>query len=219
MVSGLQERTVRHRDSDVRFQVWLPPSPTKPLPAILFLHGLNESGADGHRQAEVGIGPALEANPEDWPFLVVMPQKPNIKLWPSHRGLLKAVLAAVDAEFTLDRSRLYFTGLSQGGHGVMHLYDQLPWKFAAAAAVCGWALPKRARTIGGIPLRLYHGMKDRTVPYLGSTIVGIRARHLHPATEIILYPEASHNSWDRAYQRSGLAEWLLRFQMTGGSSQ
>ncbi|MEI8258033.1 MAG: phospholipase, partial [Deltaproteobacteria bacterium] len=40
----------------------------RPVPAILFLHGRGECGADGFSQLGVGLGPAIIAEPDRWPF-------------------------------------------------------------------------------------------------------------------------------------------------------
>lgn len=131
--------------------------------------------------------------------------------------MLTAILGDASTQFPIDPSRCYFTGLSQGGHGVLNLVDQLPWTFAAAAAICGWGHLVTWRAFQDIPVRLYHGMKDDVIPYEASVFVGSGSRGLHPDSEIILYPDLGHNCWDRAYQNSGLSQWLLQFKSKGGS--
>src|SRR4051812_24373719 len=48
-------------------------TPDRP-PVILFLHGGGEAGTDGHRQTTVGLGPAVRAREQSFPFVVVFPQ-------------------------------------------------------------------------------------------------------------------------------------------------
>ena len=43
----------------------------------MFLNGSGECGTDGLKQTWQGLGPALLAHPERWPFVVVLPQKPS----------------------------------------------------------------------------------------------------------------------------------------------
>lgn len=49
---------------------------TKGGPAILFLHGYGESGTDYRKQLTVGLPPRAKAHPEQWPFVLIAPQKP-----------------------------------------------------------------------------------------------------------------------------------------------
>jgi predicted peptidase len=207
---------------DTSYAVFRPKgSSRKPLPAILFLHGKGESGSDG-RQVKVGLPPRLLARPEDWPFLVVCPQKPDAdRLWPDHVPLLAAVLADVDARFRTDPARRYLTGLSQGGNGTMTLATALPWRFAAIAPVCGWADPMRvARQLKGIPTWLFHGTHDAIVPAscskaIADCMVRPDVRGDDPAPRLTLYPGVGHNAWDAAYAEAELPAWLLSHRLPG----
>ena len=189
-------------------------------PAILFLHGRGESGRDNARQVEVGLPPAIDANPRDWPFVVVAPQKPSFdRLWPQEARLLEAVLAAVDEEVQTDPLRRYLPGLSQGGNGTWALARHLPWRFAAIAPVCGWADPMRTSyELGDMPVWAFHGDADSVVPAACSeAVAGCLGRFGHPP-KLTLSPGVEHNSWDRAYGQDGsgpegLAAWFLSHRL------
>src|SRR5256885_11020513 len=45
--------------------------PGTSYPLILFLHGIGESGTDGRRQAEVGLGPAVRKRAKSFPAFVL----------------------------------------------------------------------------------------------------------------------------------------------------
>src|SRR5205823_14910448 len=62
--------------------VFVPRSYTgsEPVPLILFLHGMGESGDDGQRQTKVGLGPAIRKREKEFPFLAVFPQSQK-KTW------------------------------------------------------------------------------------------------------------------------------------------
>ena len=47
--------------------------PQTPSPAILFLHGAGQTGSDGERQAQGGLGEAIRARLSTFPFIVVFP--------------------------------------------------------------------------------------------------------------------------------------------------
>lgn len=209
--SGFFDREVDGRP----YVVFVPKGVKGPLPSILFLHGMGESGTDGLLQVSVGIGPALMRNRDRWPFLVVLPQKPvHRELWPEHANYLSKVLDAVQKEFEPDPHRRYLTGLSQGGHGTFHLVRNLSWQFAAAAAVCGWVAPETAvRNFRGIPLWAFHGEKDPVVPAEASRRAVQALQEAGEDAKLTLYPDVGHNSWDSAYAEEQLPKWLLSHRL------
>lgn len=206
---------VERRTGGHGFQVFVPPaSAGNPPPAILFLHGKGQSGTRGE-QVDIGLPRILRERPQDWPFLVVMPQKPDAEtLWPEWTGLIDAVLAAVDSEFPTDPARRYLTGLSQGGNGTLRLARSLRWRFAAIASVCGWADPiGTARQLKDMPTWLFHGSRDDIVPAsCSAAIADCMARPDlagEPLPRLTLYPGLTHNSWDVAYCEPALPGWFL----------
>lgn len=191
------------------------PEPYRPdgsAPAILFLHGRGESGTDGLLQVSQGLGVAIMKARERWPALVIFPQKATQEQdWWSERPMLQAILKAVEGEWATDAHRRTLTGLSQGGHGTFRLARHLAWQFAAVAPICGWVDPQlAAKELADMPMWAFHGDADPVVPVEGTVkaIEAIRAAGGNPT--VTIYPGVGHNSWDRAYQESDLAAWLLR---------
>ena len=92
----------------------------------------------------------------------------------------------------------------------MRLANQLRWKFAAAAPVCGWADPaEAAANLREIPVWAFHGDADSVVPVSG-TQLAIKAILAEGGNaKETIYPGVDHNSWDLAYA-SELPEWLLQ---------
>src|SRR5207248_11298799 len=117
-----------HKDADgqeAKYVLFVPYNyqGTKPVPLILFLHGAGESGSDGKKQVEVGLGKAIRQREKDFPFLVVFPQSQK-RSWradsaDAQRAL--AILAEVQKEYQVDAKRIYLTGLSMGGAGTWSL--------------------------------------------------------------------------------------------------
>ncbi len=176
---------------------------------ILFLHGAGETGTDNEKHTTVGLGKAVRDNPDRWPFLIVFPQKPTMDLWPHHLALVESILTAVDKEFTPDTGKRFITGLSQGGNGTLALADKLGWKFAAAAAICGWADPRAASDgLKEIPTWLFHGEVDSTVPVSCTHAVADWMTNRQVVHKATYYPETDHNSWDKAYAEE-LPAWFL----------
>jgi predicted peptidase len=105
---------------------------------------------------------------------------------------------------------VYLTGLSQGGRGTWEIGAKHADRFAAIAPICGWGDPEKlAPSLESMPLWAFHGEKDTAVPVSGTrTIVSaLESRGAHP--RLTIYPEAGHNSWDKAYREEGLGAWFL----------
>lgn len=186
--------------------------PLERLPTILFLHGMGESGTDGIKQSAVGLPQAIRLGSQRWPFLVVMPQKPTANsFWADYRDELADVLKSVEGEFSIDPSRLYLTGLSQGGRGTFDLAKRLPWKFAAAAPICGWTETEHVvSTFADLPIWAFHGSEDDVVPP-DSGKAALEALITTGANaKFTLYDGVNHNSWDPAYAEADLPAWFLR---------
>ncbi len=213
-------RTVKVKGTAHRFAVWLPPGFEKggpKRPAILFLHGSGESGTDGERETKIGLGPALEAHPERWPFVVVMPQKPTAdEEWWEHEDLAFAALADAAKVYGLDEDRVALVGMSQGGHGTWMIGARHPGRFRCLVPVCGYG---RAQTVATrlrrTPLWCFQGLKDDVVlPYETQEIVRwLREFEQHEGIDSTLvratfYPDANHNSWDSAFAEPELPVWI-----------
>lgn len=215
------EREVRVGAETHRYAAWLPPghSVRTPWPAILFLHGAGESGADPAAPTRVGLGPRLAAAPARWPFVVVFPQKPlGEEEWEEREALTFAVLADAVRAFAIDTARIALTGMSQGGHGAWVYAARHPARWRCVAPVCGYG---RARSVAGrmaaVPVWAFHGLADDVVPPFDTRVIVAALREerakrgLDPEeARMTLYPDANHNAWDPAYAEPGLPDWFLR---------
>lgn len=206
-------------------------------PVIVFLNGRGECGTDGTRQLTQGLFPAVISKPEDWPFIILFPQKPDQgSQWEDHESPVLRLLEAVHARYPTDRSRVYLTGLSQGGHGTWMIAARNPSLFAAIAPVCGYGpladpadLSQERRripfteefgTVAGaltnMPVWAFHGELDDIVPASQSrgmvaAINSARQGGSGPEPKLTVYPDLNHGSWDRAYREAGIGAWFLEF--------
>ncbi len=189
-----------------------------PFPVILFLHGAGESGSDGLRQTTVGIGPAIQRNPERFPALVVFPQASRGYGWRGFNlAAAVAALDAVEARYAVDTRRVSVTGISMGGYGTWLLAVQQPERFAAAVPVCGGldgtarlTHAQAASRLARMPQWVFHGDQDDIIPVEESRLM-VRALEAEGApVRYTEYAGVRHNSWDRAYAEPELIPWLLR---------
>lgn len=194
---------------------------------LLFLHGAGERGTDNRAQLKHGISQMLDyIRKHGEKVIVLVPQCPAGKQWvdtpwsaeshtipeqPSEPMAL--VMKLVDAkikEFGVDQKRLYVTGISMGGYGTWDLVSRQPDRFAAAIPVCGGADLACADRLKHLPLNVFHGDSDTTVPT-------IRSRNMVNAlkeagSRKVIYHElykCGHDSWTPAYNDSRTWEWLF----------
>ena len=179
-----------------------------PWPLVLFLHGDGEGGDDLELVKKNGP-PKLIAAGKEFPFILVAPQCPSDVWWTGELGFLKALLDSVVAEHDVDEERVYVTGLSMGGYGTWALAMEQPDRFAAIAPICGRGDPERVSLIKHLPIWVFHGAQDNTVPLEASEkmVEALRAAGTEP--KFTVYPEAGHDSWTATYDNPEFYEWLL----------
>ncbi len=210
-------------------------------PIILALHGGGERGHDGLVQTEVGLGSAIRRHAGRYPAIVVFPQSPDDGT-PGFQALGgRLALAALDrtmAEFNADASRVYLTGLSMGGNGSWYLAYHYPDRFAALVVVCGWigerherhgitsrvfypaivpastpnAYVAVAQRVSRIPIWLFHGEADSTVPVEESRRMVSALKEVGANVQYTEFPGIGHDAWDSAYALEALPKWLFNQQ-------
>lgn len=220
--TGFLERTLEYQGRDHRYQVYVPVeyTPDRAWSVILFLHGSGEAGTDGVKQTEVGLGPAIRANPERFPALVVFPQVETSQGWRDQAA--DVALAALDQvleEFHGDPQRIYLTGISMGGYGCWYLALKRPGFFAALSPVCGGldmpdelkagSLEEAMDLIGQTPVWMFHGAQDERVPVGESRGLVEKLKRHGKDVRYSEYPDGGHGIWDRAYNDPQWITWLL----------
>lgn len=232
MVTGFLNKEITVAGSTYRYVVYVPRSldASSPAPAIVFLHGSGECGTDGWLQVGQGLGAAIMHDPAAWPFIVVLPQKPERgKQWEDYDAAVMAMLDATRREYRIDSSRIYLTGLSQGGHGTWTLGANHPEVWAALAPICGYGSAVHSgpptvpadvvERIKNLPIWAFHGEADHVVDPAHTTRIVAALRTAGADVKVTLYPGVDHNSWDKAYREEHLGAWLLSQRRTDQSAQ
>lgn len=229
MQTGFLDRSITIAGTTYPYQVYVPRNYTSAhaWPAVLFLHGAGERGADGLLQTEVGIGPAIRRDPNRFPGLVVMPQAPEDTRWSAAPG--DAALAALDetaAAFVVDPKRIYLTGLSMGGHGSWYLGYHHAERFAALLVICGFVgdRPNRptfvpsgdgtpyqrtAARLANVPTWIVHGEADPLVPVEESRAMAAALAAAGGEVHYTELPGIDHDSWTAAYASESIVRWLF----------
>lgn len=216
---------------------------TRSYPLVLFLHGAGESGSDNEIQLTASQGATVWAKPREQarhPCFVLAPQNPKDPSatspedlgrlgWTTlmRRGLADpfrsepaletafAVLQRVMADYSVDRNRVYATGLSMGCFGVFTMNVDHPDAFAAIVGICGGLDPAKAVVLANKPIWVFHAAEDPTVDvrFSRETVRALREaggmpRYTEFGKEIYLAPTA-HQSWVPAYASSEMRDWLF----------
>ncbi|KAH7028781.1 Alpha/Beta hydrolase protein, partial [Microdochium trichocladiopsis] len=181
-----------------KYGIWLPPSydPTVPNPVILAFHG---GGGNSTMQEPVSELHRPEFNRRG--YIAVYPESTEEyagRMWEvspaialrgvDDMGYVAALLEHIKQELCVDETRIYATGMSQGGGmaNMLACHPVLSTQIAAFAAVSGSyfyngdphchprddILPcKPGRK--GIPIMAFHGAGDETIRYGG----GLAEKH------------------------------------------
>ena len=228
--TGFLNRTVTIAGEPYRYQVYVPAdyTPSRTWPVVLFLHGGGERGTDGLIQTEVGIGSAIRRFSSRFPAIVVMPQARPPAGWTGENAdMALKTLDQTEAEFNIDRNRAYLTGLSMGGAGTWYVAYRHPHRFAALLAICARVRPSATTTdpvvpaadrepfatlaarIQHLPIWVFHGDADNTVPVDESRGIVAALKALNVPVKYSELPGVGHNSWDTAYRDADVATWLF----------
>ena len=169
--------------------LYLPDDPSA-APLLVFLHGQGESSPTPLPMVALQ-GPPQTAgrNPKALPFAVLSPQKPRsseffdddvaseiLGLSAPPRPTFSArsrnprirtiVVDTYVSRYSFDATRVYLTGISQGGIGTWNLAARHPGRFAAIAPVAGGLRrPKAgAAALAATPIWAFHGANDVVLP-------------------------------------------------------
>ncbi|MCP4138455.1 MAG: prolyl oligopeptidase family serine peptidase [bacterium] len=189
----------------------------KNWPLILFLHGKGERGSKLRKVAKHGPPKLIAKEAKQFPFVIVSPQCPGNDSWAGEQQVdtLNALLDNIVSQYRIDRERIYLTGLSMGGFGTWRLAAAYPDRFAAIAPVCGGGNPEDAASIAHLPVWVFHGEKDSTVPVKRSKEMVAALKKAGCRVKFTAYPNVWHDSWTATYKNSELYDWFLNHTRSG----
>ncbi|MCB0664883.1 MAG: prolyl oligopeptidase family serine peptidase [Saprospiraceae bacterium] len=202
-------------------------------PLVLFLHGGGERGDDNEKQLVHGVKHFIDPPVRSaFPCILIAPQCPEDSYWSSVKfertkypldldfnyeyEITKGLQLAIDLtkeiikEESVDKSRVYITGLSMGGMGTFEAIYRFPRLFAAAAVVCGGAdAVAYGKRQAKIPFWIFHGDADQVISVEHSRKMVTRLKALNAEVKYTEYSGVNHNSWENAYAEPMLLPWLF----------
>jgi len=199
--------------------------PVTKYPLVIFLHGSGERGNDNEAQLQWGVlNFASSRIMKTYRPIVIAPQCPKNLKWGNYSQgsnlmqspptkpmeLLIELIDKVKKTMPVDPDRIYITGLSMGGMGTYDAIARHPDLFAAAVPVCGRADASQASKIAHIPLWIFHGVLDQSVPSEQSRNMVEALTNAGANPGYTQYPESGHFSWIAAYSDQMMMDWLFR---------
>jgi len=216
----IADKSLISQTVQVNYLLYLPESygqdPQQRWPLILFLHGRGERGQNLELLKKHPLPKILDGQ-ADFPAIVVSPQLPLKKFWWSEMiDPLSVLLDQIQAEYSVDPRRIYLTGLSMGGFGAWEFALRYPTRFAAVVPIAGGyregsrIVPENICDIKDVPMWVFHGSRDTTVPSFHSEILVEALQACGSNVRFTLYADAEHeDSFQRAYAEPELIPWLL----------
>jgi len=207
-------------------------------PLVLYLHSAGSPGDDNVSQFYEA--PSVLLSPEKQarhPCFLIAPQlsralvqqDPTFPWW-NIRERVIGLLTNLMARYPIDPDRLYVTGASLGGIGTWSFADTYPDLFAAAVPMAGllpseyYGAPSEyVKAITRLPIWVFHGAKDLTIPvnaiYIDPAFPGWATKASRGAVADLrrcggfpIYTEyawASHELGAGLYEPPGLVDWLM----------
>lgn len=193
-------------------------------PVIIFLHGSGERG-EGLTESDltktIKEGPAAYYKGEQ--FIILCPQ---INAWSFRTTKTVDGVKVVTNEanqflkwalenYPIDPTRVYGTGLSMGGEGILFAAADDPSLWAAIIPVCGRASRTEGDKIAGAGVHawFFHGEDDTSIPLeqAWNAIAGMRARN-KAMIDLTIYERMGHSIWDKVYANTAIYSWLLKWK-------
>lgn len=154
--------------------------PKYKYPLVIVLHGISK-----HAYAAAALAHPKFRNA--YPFFVMVPIAPKRAFWvtpkdtayqmkrnipyPDHLPQVIAGIKDIKTDYRIDENKIVITGHSMGATGVIGALEHYPDIFDAGIASSGAWSPNEISNIK-VPLFIFHGTKDRAVPYQNS--LGLR---------------------------------------------
>jgi predicted esterase len=205
-------------------------------PVLFFFHGVGENGNGTTDLAKVPAnGPPKLIGANQWPasrpFIVLSPQHPPVTGQPDpiYGGFdcwlpteVHDFVAFGTANYDVDMSRIYVTGLSCGAMGSANYFSHYGTQQGVAAAVLisgkasiAWQ-GQGCALVQQMALWAFHGDADNTVPIAGDNMAMPQFTACTGRKDVryTVYPGVGHDAWTQTYDLSSgndIYAWLLGF--------
>jgi len=182
-------------------------------PLILFLHGAGTRSETTEILRNNASLLNIKKRQDERGFILLAPLCQNGD-WFAWMTPLLQLVGEIRALPFVDETRLHVTGNSMGGYGTWEFSSLRPDWVASAMPVCGGGIGGFAKNLVDVPIRAFHGLRDKTVDPIESLQMAKAVNCNGGHAELILFPELFHNCWDAVYTDEKNYDWLLSFTTT-----
>ena len=213
-------KTYEDESGTHKYAIFLPTNydASRKWPVVLFLHGAGERGTDGVLPTRIGLGAALQAHPENYPFIAVFPQVEDMQCrylegWVAGSSDGERALKILDeviSEYSVDPNRQMLTGWSMGGYGAWSLAAAHPERWSGVMPLSGGGNPDWAEKLANTPVWSVHGLDDYVVlPEESRNMAkGFAELGTNPPAHFSFVKNGDHNVWRNTYGYGRVIRWL-----------
>jgi len=193
----------------------------KKYPLVVYLHGGGGRGNDNRQQIDGGNGYLIDFFTGDetqvrYPSFIVAPQSPGegwIKddlITPTrYLQLVYEMILVLERTYNIDEARVYVAGQSMGGFGTFAIISEYPGTFAAGVALCGGGDQSKVARLTKVPVWVFHGARDESVPVERSRTIVAGIRNAGGKVRYTEYPDIGHIIWPSVVKETELLPWLF----------
>ncbi len=198
------------------YQIYLPKgyADSKSLrkyPLVIYLHGSSQRGNDLKKLNGYGL-PYLVDKGHEFEFIIASPQCPSYKQWYSENWF-ETLYADLLSKYSIDKTKIYLTGVSMGGYGTFITALDFPDVFAAIVPLCGGVNNEdlsRLCRIKNIPIWTFHGTADYVIPISETERVASGLKKCNGNMQFTRLEDEGHQIHYLYEQKPAIYEWLLK---------
>ncbi len=196
----------------------------KKYPLVVYLHGGGGRGNDNQKQIDGGNGYLIDFFTGDetqvhHPSFVVAPQSPGEgwieedSITPTrHLRSVYELITELQRTYSIDDARVYVAGQSMGGFGTFAIISEYPRTFAAGVALCGGGDQSKVARLKNVPIWVFHGAKDESVPVERSRTIVAALKNAGGKVRYTEYADVGHIIWPSVVKEVELLPWLFAQQ-------
>lgn len=200
--------------------------PDSAYPLLIYMGGYGEAGngtTELYKVLNQGCAKLISQGRE-FPFLLISPQS-TAQRWNENK--IADFVNQIFAQYRVDSSRVYFTGLSAGATGIWRYAAYYPEKITAIVPIAGRGDEPE---VGNCPIAenniavwAFHGNADNVVSWTRSANavnimngVNVGANigcnpPVDPRAKLTVYPGVGHDSWTRTWDETGMGTELPEY--------
>lgn len=203
-------------ETGLNYYLYSPANQRENMPLIVYLHGGSGKGSSLSSLTAVdGLPQYLQQGLLAPNAYVLLPQLPaEQRGWEQIGDKLIALIQRVAAAYSADVNNISLTGHSMGGTGAWNLAVAYPEQFVRIAPLSGSVhlTPRKLERIKNIPIRVFVGGSDNTVPPESSLTAVEQLQRRGADAQVTVFENAGHTDVPRlAYldETTGLLSWLI----------